>query len=50
MKLSSMKQKGLPSDAREGRCCPELSTRCSSRLWIGELTAMYPWGVGNVVK
>src|SRR5690606_1021530 len=30
VKLSSMKQKGPRSNAREGRCCTKLSTRCSS--------------------
>src|SRR5690606_10512869 len=29
VKLSSMKQKGPRSNAREGRCCTKLSTRCS---------------------
>ena len=29
VKLSSVKQKGLRSNAREGRCCSKLSTRCS---------------------
>src|SRR5690606_31993084 len=28
VKLSSMKQKGPRSNAREGRCCTKLSTRC----------------------
>src|SRR5690606_8131350 len=30
VKLSSMKQKGPRSNAREGRCCTKLSTRCST--------------------
>src|SRR6188768_3827623 len=30
VKLSSVKQKGLRSNAREGRCCSKLSTRCSA--------------------
>src|SRR5690606_14446863 len=39
VKLSSMKQKGPRSNAREGRCCTKLSTRCNAaRMTVAVLS------------